>query len=75
MLERLELLAPAEDLEKIKEVSLLLYGADACFCAGKKIWFTCECCNLLWKKWKEGVKLAHSLRKKNYYITVDIFVS
>lgn len=68
-MERLELLAPAGDLERLK--FSFLYGADAVYCAGKKYGLRANADNFTMEEMEEGVKFAHSLGKK-VYITVNI---
>ena len=65
----LELLAPAGNMEKLK--TALLYGADACYLAGKKFGLRAFSGNFDEKELLEAVEYTHSLNKK-LYITVNI---
>ena len=64
-----ELLAPAGNMEKLK--TALLYGADACYLAGKRFGLRAFSGNFDEEELKEAVEYAHSLGKK-VYITVNI---
>lgn len=66
---RIELLMPAGDLDKLKVA--LLYGADAVFIGGKKFSLRAKASNFTLEDIEEGVKFAHSLSKK-VYVTVNI---
>ncbi len=68
-MERVELLAPAGDLEKLKIA--FLYGADAVYCAGKKYGLRANADNFTLEEIKEAVEFAHKLEKR-IYITVNI---
>lgn len=66
---KVELLAPAGDLEKLKIA--YLYGADAVYCAGKKFGLRANANNFTMEELKFATKFAHSLKKK-LYVTVNI---
>lgn len=66
---KVELLAPAGDLEKLKIA--YLYGADAVYCAGKKFGLRANANNFTLEELKTAVEFAHSLNKK-LYVTVNI---
>lgn len=68
-MEKIELLMPAGDLDKLKVA--LLYGADAVFIGGKKFSLRAKASNFTIDDIAEGVKFAHSLQKK-VYVTVNI---
>lgn len=65
----LELLAPAGNMEKLK--TAFLYGADACYFAGKKYGLRAFSGNFEDDELKQSIEFAHSLNKKAY-ITVNI---
>lgn len=66
---KVELLAPAGDLEKLQIA--YLYGADAVYCAGKKFGLRANADNFTMEELKTAVDFAHSLNKK-LYVTVNI---
>lgn len=66
---KIELLAPAGDLEKLKIA--YLYGADAVYCAGKKFGLRANANNFTMEELAESVLFAHQLKKK-LYVTVNI---
>ena len=66
---KIELLAPAGDLEKLKIA--YLYGADAVYCAGKKYGLRANANNFTMDELAESVQFAHKLKKK-LYVTVNI---
>ena len=68
-MDRIELLAPAGDLERLKIA--FLYGADAVYVGGDLFSLRANADNFSLDELKEGVKLAHSLGKK-LYVTVNI---
>lgn len=68
-MEKIELLAPAGDLERLKFA--FLYGADAVYCAGKKYGLRANADNFTLDEMREAVDFAHSIGKK-VYITVNI---
>ncbi len=67
---RVELLAPAGDLEKLKIA--ILYGADAVFIGGKKFSLRAKASNFTLEDIKEGVEFAHKYNKK-IHVTVNIY--
>lgn len=66
---KVELLAPAGNLEKLKMA--ILYGADAVYLAGKKFGLRTASDNFTLEELKEGVEFAHS-RNKRVYLTMNI---
>lgn len=68
-MEKIELLAPAGDLERLKIA--YLYGADAVYCAGKKYGLRANANNFTIEELKSAVEIAHSYHKK-LYVTVNI---
>jgi len=66
---KVELLAPAGDLEKLKIA--LTYGADAVYIGGQTFGLRASARNFSFDDMKEGVEFAHRLHKK-VYITVNI---
>ena len=66
---KIELLAPAGDLERLKYA--LHYGADAVYIGGPMLGLRANAINFSFEDIKEGVEYAHSLNKK-VYITVNI---
>ena len=66
---KIELLAPAGNLERLKVACL--YGADAIYFAGTKYGLRANAKNFTEDDLKEAVSYAHSLNKK-VYITVNI---
>ena len=68
-MDKIELLAPAGDLERLKIA--FLYGADAVYVGGDLFSLRANADNFSLSDLKEGVKLAHSLNKK-LYVTVNI---
>ena len=66
---RIELLAPAGDLERLKVN--LLYGADAVYIGGKKYGLRANASNFDLAEIKEACDFAHSLGKK-VYLTLNI---
>ena len=68
-MERIELLAPAGDLERLKIASL--YGADAVYIGGNVLGLRANATNFTLDEIKEGVIYAHNLNKK-VYVTVNI---
>jgi len=67
---KVELLAPAGDLEKLKIA--ILYGADAVFIGGKKFSLRAKASNFTIKDIKEGCDFAHKYNKK-IHVTVNIY--
>lgn len=68
-MKKVELLAPAGDLEKLKIA--IMYGADAVYLAGEAFGMRTASKNFNEEQLKEGVEFAHS-RKKKVYITLNI---
>lgn len=68
-MEKVELLAPAGDLERLKLA--FHYGADACYIGGKDFSLRANAKNFSLDDIKEAVKYAHNLNKK-VYVTVNI---
>lgn len=69
-MKRIELLAPAGDLERLKVT--LLYGADAVYLGGRKLGLRANATNFTKEELKEGCSFAHNLKKK-VYVTLNIF--
>ena len=67
---KVELLAPAGNLEKLKIA--LIYGADAVYIGGKKFGLRAFGGNFTDEELKIGVDFAHSMGRK-VYVTVNIF--
>ena len=68
-MKKVELLAPAGDLERLKIA--LLYGADAVYIGGSIFSLRANAQNFTLEEIKEGVEFAHKLNKK-VYVTVNI---
>lgn len=68
-MEKIELLSPAGDLERLKVT--LLYGADAVYIGGRQYSLRANATNFSFEEIKEGCEFAHKLSKK-VYITVNI---
>lgn len=68
-MKRVELLAPAGDLEKLKVA--LLYGADAVYIGGTEFSLRARASKFTLEMIEEGVRFAHQLQKK-VYITTNI---
>ncbi len=66
---KVELLAPAGDLERLKID--LLYGADAVYVGGQKYGLRANATNFTIEELKEGCCFAHQLGKK-VYLTLNI---
>lgn len=66
---KIELLAPAGNLEKLKFA--YLYGADACYIGGRDFSLRANAKNFSIEEIKEATKYAHKLNKK-IYVTVNI---
>ena len=62
---RVELLSPAGDLERLKVT--LLYGADAVYIGGKKYSLRANATNFDIEEIKEGVEFAHKLNKRVHF--------
>lgn len=68
-MDRIELLAPAGDLERLKIA--FLYGADAVYVGGDLFSLRANADNFSLAELREGVAFAHNLNKK-LYVTVNI---
>lgn len=68
-MEKIELLAPAGNIDRLKIA--YLYGADACYIGGEKYSLRANAKNFSIEEIKEAAKLAHKLKKK-LYVTVNI---
>lgn len=68
-MKKVELLAPAGDLEKLKIA--YLYGADACYIGGESYSLRANAHNFTIDEIKEATSFAHALGKK-LYVTVNI---
>lgn len=68
-MQKIELLAPAGDLERLKLA--FHYGADACYLGGKDFSLRANAKNFSLEDLKEAANYAHSLNKK-IYVTVNI---
>src|SRR5690554_4258340 len=68
-MKKVELLAPAGDLEKLKIA--YLYGADACFVGGKEFSLRARASNFSISDLKQGANYAKKLGKK-LYVTTNI---
>ena len=68
-MKKIELLAPAGTMEKMKMA--LLYGADAVYLAGKVFGLRAYGGNFTKEEMKEAVRYAHGMGKK-VYVTVNI---
>ena len=69
-MKRVELLAPAGDLEKLKIA--ILYGADAVFIGGKKFSLRAKASNFTIEDIKEACEFAHQFNKQ-VHVTVNIY--
>ena len=68
-MKKVELLAPAGDLEKFK--TAIQYGADAVYLAGDKLGLRTASKNFILDDIKEATKIAHDLDKK-VYLTLNV---
>ncbi len=68
-MDKIELLSPAGDLERLKVT--LLYGADAVYIGGEQYSLRANATNFTLKEIKEGCDFAHKLNKK-VYLTLNI---
>ena len=68
-MKKIELLAPAGDLERLKVT--LLYGADSVFIGGQKYGLRANADNFSLEEIKEGCSFAHKLGKK-VHLTLNI---
>ena len=66
---KIELLAPAGNLEKLKFA--FMYGADACYIGGRNYSLRANATNFNLEEIKEACTYAHSINKK-VYVTVNI---
>lgn len=66
---KLELLAPAGDLEKLKMA--IIYGADAVYLGGEAFGLRASAKNFSIEQLKEGLAFAHA-RGKKVYVTLNI---
>lgn len=69
-MKKVELLAPAGNLEKLKYA--LIYGADAVYMGGKKLGLRASADNFTLEEMREGVEFAHKLGRR-VYLTLNIF--
>lgn len=69
-MKKIELLAPAGDLEKLKIA--FTYGADAVYIGGQNYGLRAKAKNFSDEQMIEGINFAHSLGKK-VYVTANIF--
>lgn len=69
-MKRVELLAPAGSLEKLKMA--ILYGADAVYLGGEEYGLRASADNFNLQEMKEGIAFAHA-RGKKVYLTMNIF--
>ena len=67
---KIELLAPAGNLEKLK--TAIIYGADAVYVGGEAFSLRAKADNFTYEDMKEAVEFVHS-RGKKIYVTVNIF--
>ena len=68
-MDRIELLSPAGDLERLKVT--LLYGADAVYIGGEKYSLRANATNFSFDYIREGCSFAHKMGKK-VYLTLNI---
>ena len=68
-MKKIELLAPAGDLERLKIA--FTYGADACYIGGEIFGMRSAAKNFSIEEMKEGVEFAHNLGKK-VFVTLNI---
>ena len=68
-MKKIELLAPAGNLEKLKFA--FMYGADACYIGGRDFSLRANAKNFSIEEMEEAVNFAHSMDKK-VYVTVNI---
>ncbi len=66
---KIELLAPAGNLEKLKMA--IIYGADAVYLAGQQYGLRASADNFTLEEMKEGIEFAHE-RGKKVYVTMNI---
>ncbi|MBR1858890.1 MAG: U32 family peptidase [Selenomonadaceae bacterium] len=70
MINKVELLAPAGNLEKLKIA--LIYGADAVYIGGQKFGLRAYADNFTDDEFIEAVNFAHGMNRK-IYVTVNVF--
>ena len=70
-MKKIELLAPAGDLERLKVV--LLYGADAVYVGGEKLSLRANATNFSLDELKKACTFAHNLKKRVYLTTNIVF--
>lgn len=68
-LKKVELIAPAGNLEKLKMA--IIYGADAVYLGGNEYGLRAYAGNFTLEEMKEGIEFAHSMGKKAY-VTMNI---
>lgn len=68
-MEKIELLAPAGDLEKLKMA--IIYGADAVYMGGEQFGLRAASKNFTEDDMREGIEFAHK-RNKKVYVTCNI---
>lgn len=68
-MKKVELLAPAGDIERLKFA--YLYGADACYIGGRDFSLRANATNFSIEQIKEASLIAHKMNKK-LYVTVNI---
>ena len=66
---KVELLAPAGSLEKLK--TAILFGADAVYCGGLNFGLRAGADNFTVEELKEGIEFAHQ-RQKKVYMTLNM---
>ena len=66
-MQKIELLAPAGSLNKLKTV--LLFGADACYIGGELFGLRTASENAGFEELREGISCAHRIGKKVYVAT------
>ena len=69
-MERIELLAPSGDLERLKIA--LLYGADAVYIGGQDYSLRANALNFSLEDIKEACSFAHKMNKR-VYVTVILY--
>lgn len=70
-MDRIELLSPAGDLERLKVT--LLYGADAVYIGGERYSLRANATNFNFDEIREGCEFAHKLGKKVYLTSNIVF--
>ncbi|QZY57000.1 peptidase U32 family protein [Crassaminicella profunda] len=68
-MKKIELLAPAGDLEKLKMA--IIYGADAVYIGGQVFGLRASAKNFSFEDMKKGIEFAHK-RGKKVYVTLNI---